>query len=306
MKQSIRRRSFRRFAAVFALSLLAWHSAHAKPQSFRDLSVEVIGKGRPVLMIPGLNSGADTWRETCAALQESKVQCHLVTLPGFAGLPPIKSDAFLDDMRDRLLAYVEERQLKRPVVIGHSLGGFLAMQMAIRQPTAFERVVIVDTVPFLGGLRDPAATVDTNRPIAEGMRKRMLELDDATYRTGTAHAVKGMASDPKRIETLVNWGLASDRATTAQAMYEMMTTDLRGSLDQMRVPTLVLGSWAGYKAYGGTKESTTETFRSQYAKLAGVRIELSEGGYHFLMWDDPIWLQTQVREFLTTDRTASH
>lgn len=308
MKQSIRRRSFRLFAATFALLALSWHAsaseAPAKTQSFRDLKIEVIGEGRPLLMIPGLNSSADVWRETCAALQKDKVQCHMVQLPGFAGQPAIGSEHFLDDMRDRLLAYVDEHKLKHPMVIGHSLGGFLATSMAIRQPGTFERVVVVDALAFLGAVQNPAATAESVRPMAEGMRKGMLAQDEATYLAATANAVKGLAHDPKRIETLEAWGKASDRATTTQAMYELMTTDLRESLDQVRAPTLVLGAWAAYAQYGATKESTAAIYKAQYARLEGVRIELSEGGYHFLMWDDPRWLQEQVRGFLVTDHTA--
>jgi len=104
------------------------------------------------------------------------------------------------------------------------------------------------------------------------------------------------------VETLTTWGNASDRAITAEAMYEMMTIDLRGSLDQIRVPTLVLGAWAAYAPYGATKESTAALYKAQYAKLDGVRIEMSEGGYHFLMWDDPQWLQQQVRGFIATGK----
>jgi len=300
--QSTFRRAFRVFAASFALSFAAWHAAHAaEPASFRDLKVEVVGKGRPVLMIPGLNSAGETWTETCAALQADRVQCHIVTLPGFAGQPSAKDanqQAWLDDMRDRLLAYTEARKLKRPVVIGHSLGGYLALQLALKQPKAFERVVIVDSLPYIGAIQNPAATVESVRPMAEAMRTRMLSQDDASYRAGVVNNVKGLTRDPQRVETLTVWGNASDRTITAEAMYEMMTTDLRPQLAQIRVPTLVLGSWAAYAPYGATKESTAGIFKAQYAKLEGVRIELSEGGYHFLMWDDPQWLQAQVRGFI--------
>ncbi|GAB3361266.1 alpha/beta fold hydrolase [Lysobacter tyrosinilyticus] len=306
--QSAFRRAFRIFAAGFALSFAVWHGAHAaEPQSFRDLKIEVVGKGRPVLMIPGLNSAGETWTETCAALQADHVQCHIVTLPGFAGQPSAKDanqQAWLDDMRDRLLAYTEARKLKHPVVMGHSLGGFLAMQMAIKQPKTFERVVIVDTLAFLGGLQNPAATAESVKPMAEAMRTRMRAQDDAGYRAGVLSSVKGLTRDPKRVETLSAWGNASDRAITTEAMYEMMTTDLRPQLAQIKVPALLLGSWAAYAPYGATKESTTAIFKAQYANLDGVRIELSEGGYHFLMWDDPQWLQAQVRGFIDASSTA--
>lgn len=305
MQQSRRRRSFRLFAAVLALSFLACHAAQAKTETFEQIQVEVIGEGRPVLMIPGLNSAGATWADICAALQGDAVQCHIVTLPGFAGQAAAKDadkDAWLADMSGRLLAYVEARRLKQPVVMGHSLGGFLALQMAIAQPAAFERLVIVDALPFLGAVRNPAATADSVKPMAAGMRTQMLTQDEAAYRAGTLNAVKGMAHDPARVETLVAWGNASDRAVTAQAMYELMTLDLRGDLARVRAPTLVLGSWAAYAPYGATKASTLQVFQGQYAKLDGVRIELSDSGYHFLMWDDPQWLQGQVRGFLANAR----
>jgi pimeloyl-ACP methyl ester carboxylesterase len=304
--QSAFRLVFRLFAAGFALSFAVWHSAQAAtPQAFRDLQVEVVGEGRPVLMIPGLNSAGETWTETCAALQADGVQCHIVALPGFAGRPSATDanrQAWLDDMRDRLLAYTEARKLKQPIVMGHSLGGFLAMQMAIKQPHAFERVVIVDALAFLGAIQNPAATAESVKPLAEGMRTRMLTQDEASYKAGVTSSVKGLTRDAKRVETLTAWGNTSDRAITSQAMYEMMTTDLRPQLARIEVPTLVLGSWAAYAPYGATRESTMAIFKAQYANLDGVRIELSEGGYHFLMWDDPQWLQSQVRGFIGTSK----
>jgi pimeloyl-ACP methyl ester carboxylesterase len=200
---------------------------------------------------------------------------------------------------------VDSRKLRDPVVMGHSLGGFLALQMAIKQPPAFDRVVIVDALAFLGAVQNPSATAESVKPMAEAMRTRMRSQDDAGYRAGVSAALKGMAHDAARIETLATWGNASDRAITSEAMYEMMTTDLRGELDRIKVPALVLGAWAAYAPYGATKESTAAIYRAQYAKLAGVRIEMSEGGYHFLMWDDPQWLQSQVRGFLNAKSTTA-
>jgi pimeloyl-ACP methyl ester carboxylesterase len=298
-----RSRLLRRIALAAAV-LIAAGTAQAKTVQFQDLSVEVVGEGRPVLMIPGLNSAAGTWRETCAGLQADHVQCHIVQLPGFAGAAPVKTDRFVDSMRDRLLAYIKDRKLAKPVVMGHSLGGFIALEMAIEQPKAIDRLVIVDSLAFLGALQNPAATAESVKPMAEAMRKRMTEQDAETYRLGVANAVKGMSLDEKRVATLVQWGEASDRATTAQAMYEMMTTDLRPQLAKIKTPTLLLGSWAAYASYGATKESTTAIFKAQYAMLDGVRIELSQAGYHFLMWDDPKWLQDQVRGFI--DAGAGH
>ena len=106
-----------------AMAVLGSGSAHAATgASAGKVQVEVVGKGRPLLMIPGLNSSAEVWRGTCRALKE--VQCHLVQLPGFAGAAPAdpRPADFLPAMRDQLLAYVHDQKLDHPAVIGHSLG----------------------------------------------------------------------------------------------------------------------------------------------------------------------------------------
>lgn len=297
--------SRRAWLAITASILTAWAAqADAAPERFRDLSVEVVGEGRPVLMIPGLNSGADTWRETCEALQAERIQCHLVQLPGFAGLPATEDDEFLPAMRDRLLAYIDAKGLK-PAVVGHSLGGVLALQMAIEEPDALGPLVIVDSLPYMAAVTNPAATPDSVRPMAEAMRTQMRSSDDATYAKNAEAAVRNMTHDAQRTELLKTWGRQSDRAVTSQAMYDMMVTDLRPQLGAVKSPTLVLGAWAAYKPYGATMESTANIFRSQFAKLDGVRVEMSEGGYHFLMWDDPQWLRSNIRDFLAAHPAAN-
>ena len=63
----------------------------ATETAFQGMKVEVIGEGRPLVMIPGLNSSAEVWRETCQALQPG-VQCHIPQLPGPMHLgPPVRA-----------------------------------------------------------------------------------------------------------------------------------------------------------------------------------------------------------------------
>ncbi|MFG6430054.1 alpha/beta fold hydrolase [Roseateles sp. LYH14W] len=286
-------------AAVGILTALYVSNSQAAPVEFRDLRVEVVGEGRPVLMIPGLNSAASTWTETCAALQPG-VQCHIVQLPGFAGAPAVATDNFLNGMRDRLLAYLDDRKLDKPVVMGHSLGGVLALQMAAEKPGRIERLVIVDSLPFLAGLR--GMTPEAARGMAAGMRQQMLAGTKEQWEAGTRQGAAGMSRSPANVERVVAWGLASDRATTAQAMSELWGEDLRPLLPRITTPTLVLGAWAAYEPMGATLDSTRGIFEAQYAGLKGAKVSMSQRGHHFLMWDDADWLVGEVRGFLAAGR----
>lgn len=286
-------------AAVGMLTALYVSHSQAAPVEFRDLRVEVVGEGRPVLMIPGLNSASSTWTETCAALQPG-VQCHLVQLPGFAGAPAVATDTFMTAMRDRLLAYLNDRRLAQPVVMGHSLGGVLALQMAAEQPGRIASLVVVDSLPFLAGLR--GMSPEAARGMAVGMRQQMLAGTKEQWEAGTRQGAAGMSRSPANIERVVAWGLASDRATTAQAMSELWGEDLRPLLPRITTPTLVLGAWAAYEPMGATLESTRGIFEAQYAGLRGARISMSARGHHFLMWDDADWLVGEVKGFLAAAR----
>ncbi|WP_164079789.1 alpha/beta fold hydrolase [Stenotrophomonas maltophilia] len=274
------------------------HAASASAPAAGKVQVEVVGKGRPLLMIPGLNSSAEVWRETCLALKD--VQCHLVQLPGFAGAAAAdpRPAEFLPAMRGQLLAYLHDQHLGPVVVVGHSLGGLLGLQMAQAEPKAVSALVVVDALPFLPAARDPKATADSVRPMADQLRKGMLAADAAQWQAQLRAGLPGMTRDPQRQAELGRWGEDSDRQTTADAMHAVMTTDLRDSIASIAAPTLVLGSWAGYQPMGGTEDGTRAVFQSQYAKLQGVQIAMSAQGFHFLMWDDPRWLQEQVQAFL--------
>lgn len=283
------------FATLFTLSA----AAAAKPVLHEGLQVEVRGQGRPVLFIPGLNSAAETWLPTCEALQADGVQCHLLQLPGFAGLPALEGQAerpFLPEMRRLVLAYIDAAGLQQPAVIGHSLGGALALMMAIEAPAKVGKLVVVDSLPFFPAAANPAATVEGMRAMAEGMRSGMkAQPDEAFFQQAKAAAAMGMSRDPDKVALIQQWGQDSDRDATTQAMYELFTTDLRAELAQVKADTKVLGAWAAYQPMGSTQDSTRGIFAAQYAGLPGVEIAMAPTAYHFIMFDDAEWLLTEVR-----------
>ncbi|MCC3160765.1 alpha/beta hydrolase [Hymenobacter sp. 15J16-1T3B] len=266
------------------------------PAQHPNFTVRVVGKGQPVLLIPGLTCPGAVWDETVAHYQK-QYQCHVVSLAGFGGAAaPASTEHLLQNVRDQLLQYIQTQRLQRPAVIGHSLGGFLALWMSTTQPEAVGPLLIVDSLPFLSAIQNPNATVETVRPMAEATRQQMSQgnMPAAQQRL----MMDGMITDTARQTVAMRWSRQSDRATVGQAMYDMYTTDLRQDVARIKQPVLVLGAWAAYKQYGSTKESTRAIFEQQYAQLPQHRIEMSEAGRHFLMWDDTQWFFAQADAFL--------
>jgi len=277
-------------------------SAQAAPEKFQALQISRSGEGRPVLMIPGLNSPASVWTETCAQLQPG-VRCLMVQLPGFAGSPALsKPEDFLQQMKGQLQALLQQEAPQGATVVGHSLGGVLGLMLAAdKQGKTVKQLVVVDSLPFLPGIQNPAATVEQVKPMAEGMRQGMRNAPTEGLRAQLTPMMAGMTRQSERIEDLVQWGLNSDRHTTAQAMYELWTTDLRPLLPQIQVPTTVLGAWAAYERMGSTQASTRAIFERQYADLKGLNLQMSDKGYHFLMWDDPSLVVGAIKKALVAN-----
>lgn len=278
--------------------------AQPAPTPHPAFEVAVTGHGRPVLLIPGLTCPGAVWAETVARYQ-GQYQCHVVSLAGFGGVGPQQPVPahLLQDTRDQLLAYIKAQKLRRPVVIGHSLGGFLALWLAATDPTAVGPLEIVDSLPFIAAIMDPATTAETARPQAEATRQQLSRGRSSL--AVSRQLAAAMVTDTARRTQVARWGVASDAATVAQAMYDMYTTDLRADVARIKQPVLVLGSWAGYAAYGATKASVRATFAQQYAQLPQARIELSEAGRHFLMYDDTAWFFAQTDAFLRQPTVAA-
>jgi pimeloyl-ACP methyl ester carboxylesterase len=259
--------------------------------------VKVTGHGQPMILIPGLSSSGEVW-ETTVDHYKDRFECHVLTVAGFAGVPRAAAP-MLDRVRDGIAAYIQEKHLDHPVIVGHSLGGFLALELASKYPALVGRLVIVDAYPFLPAVMDPKATLAGAKQMAAQMRKGMDGQTQADYERYVKSGVSTrlMVTSDSDFGRIVAWGLASDRTAVADAMSGMFDVDLRDDLAGIKSPTLVLGSWIAYKQY--TDRARTEAnLHAQYAKLAGVQIDVTDTARHFIMWDDPKWMFGVMDRFL--------
>jgi pimeloyl-ACP methyl ester carboxylesterase len=246
--------------------------------------VKVTGHGQPMLLIPGLASGAGTW-DTTVAHYKDRYECHAFTMAGFAGVPRVPGP-LLDRYRDGIAEYIRKHNLVKPVIVGHSLGGFVALAIGAKYPDLPGKLIIVDSYPFLFGAMTPGATPESARQAVAAMRQGIGQMTDemwANY-TKSGASTRMMVTKDSDFQRLVAWGLASDRTAVTDAMCDLFEADLRDDMARIKAPTLVL--------------LTSDSARDQYAKLAGVEIKVTTTARHFIMWDDPEWMFSQTDAFL--------
>jgi len=264
-------------------------------QAIHSFKVTRTGHGRPMILIPGLVSSGDVWSATVEHFKD-RYECHVLTLAGFAGQPAIPAP-FLQTVRDDVLRYIAENKLDHPVLVGHSLGGFLVYWIAATAPDKVGPIVSVEGVPYAGALMNPGATPESSRAVAEQMKTMYAQLTQEQLGEQTRAILPSMITDPKNAEAAAAWSRTSDPATAGEAMAELMTIDLRETAAAIRTPVLLVGA-AGRLQDDVTRKQVTAAYEAQVAKIPRHQVVMAEHARHFVMLDDPAFLFAAMDRFL--------
>lgn len=279
-------------ASFAAGSVQALGSAEGQP-----ISVVVEGNGPDVILIPGLASSRDVWRGLADRLGRSH-RLHLVQLAGFAGQPAVTGSTGLSaaPAAEAIADYITSQRLRSPAIIGHSLGGEVALMLGARHGDRIGRMMIVDALPFYSLLFDPDATSASVEARAAAFRDAMIAAPADQADAMQAASIGRLVKTPAARAALVDAGRRSDRRTVADAAYELMTTDLRPELSRIETPVEVV--YAYDPNYGVPAASVDALFGQAYATLPGVRLTRVDDSFHFVMLDQPERFSEIVEAFL--------
>jgi N-formylmaleamate deformylase len=244
-----------------------------EPTSFE---VEVVGEGRPIIFIPGLGCPGDVWNATAAHLEDQGFESHILTLAGFAGLPPIDKPISAT-VRKELTRYIQSRRLERPVIVGHSMGGFIAFWIAVNFPENTGPVIIVDAGPGLSG----------DLTEAKQLREKWRDASDEEFARQARFMYQGMARNKKALAPIAALAAKSNRKALGDAIYEMMITNLTSEMDKIESPVLLVLANGYYKT----------RIQRQVAAIADKQITIMPTG-HFVMLDDPAGFYKAIDAFL--------
>lgn len=250
--------------------------------------VKKSGQGKQsVILIPGFACSGDVWNETCSVLNES-FTCHVLTMAGFAGVDPKKNPSF-ENWEQGIVEYLRDQQLGKVIVIGHSMGGGLALALAADYSDLIEKIVVVDALPCLGALMDPDYKAEKN-PHCRLITKRMKQMSEEKFYEMQVNSMSRLMEDTLMRETAIGWSIDSDRETFAEMYCSFSNTDLRNRIKNVKCESLILLE----SEFTNFKPAVEE----QYAFLQGADLRYASRGLHFIMYDDRDWYFKQIRDFL--------
>lgn len=296
----------RRGVLAAALSLVAG-SALAQPVNklFADskyverdrISVEVVGKGPDVVLIPGLASSRETWKATAERLR-GKYRLHLVQIAGFAG-EPARANAegeLFNPTAEAIDAYLVDQNLAPATVVGHSLGGTIALHLAQTRGEHLKKVMIVDALPFFGLLTSQTATSDSVKPMAARMRDMMLASKTRATAAQLEPQMATMSKDAATRRLVAEWGAQSETSVVARMLYEDFILDLRPGLSSIKTPITLL--YPDAVAVGMPVGMAEKVYPPVYAPAAAVKPVLIKDSAHFIMLDQPEAFARELDAFL--------
>ena len=270
---------------LLALAFASAAPAAAAPFKPTRFSVTVTGSGPDVILIPGLASSPGIWRGTVAGVRGYRY--HLVHVSGFAGAAAggNRQGAVAAPVAQEIAAYIQANRLSRPAVVGHSMGGSVAMMLAARHPGAVGRVMVVDMLPATAtafGVPQTAA-----KPLAkliggewEGVDRIRRDLKSVFGRFGNSNWLESR----------------SDAGVVGRSMEELIATDLTRELPRIRAPLTVLYACPATLKF--TCGQIDRTYSLAYRSRPGTRLVRVDRSGHSIMLDQPAVFQATLKAFL--------
>lgn len=274
---------------LVTLFILLAHMLYAQ-QEPEAIQVEVRGQGKPVLLIPGFTVPGAGWEKVVSYL-EPHYECHVITLAGFGDVPPIDFP-WLPQVNEALQKYIQDKNLKNLSLIGHSLGGTLAIDIAARLPDRIAQLIIVDALPATGALYFPDFDPDA-LGYDSPYNKQQLAMTDTAFESMAGQMAQGMSLKPEAQQRIKNWILEADRKTYVYGYTDYLKFDVQERLKDIHLPVTIL---AADRPYG--EEAVRQTYTKQYANLADYELEIASNAAHFVMYDQPEWFKSQLQRLL--------
>ncbi|SEB51901.1 Pimeloyl-ACP methyl ester carboxylesterase [Tenacibaculum sp. MAR_2009_124] len=275
---------------AFIVTLLISFISFGQERSY-SFKIDKTGNGKQtVIFIPGFASSADVWNETVSQFDE-KFTCYTLTMAGFAGVRPKENSSF-NTWSNEIARFIKKEKINSPIIIGHSMGGGLALNIASDHPKLVKKILVIDALPCLMALTNPSFTSKDNNNCSP-MINQIMAMSDEQFAQMQKASVKTMTTNVNQQNTIVQWSLDSDKKTFASMYCDFLNIDLRNKIKSIECPSYILlqSHFKNFKTQIG----------SQYKNLKTANLEYANKGLHFIMYDDKEWYFNQLKENILSE-----
>ncbi len=247
---------------------------------------EVIGRGKPVLLLHGWLGSWRYWMPTMEALADT-YRSYALDFWGFGDSDKPGNRYSLDDYICQVEDFLDGLGIAQVSLVGHSLGGVVALCTALRRPQRLEKLALIDTPIWGNGLsasvkmvRNPLSRLVAGPRTQIALWMRSLKRVSAAW----SEMYDEILEDTEKL----------DYAAVQQSLECILSLDLRPKLGQLYTHTLVV--------YGDRDEFVDPEQAGFFADgtVATAQVVLLEGCRHFPFLDEPSKFNRLLKEFLAS------
>lgn len=255
-----------------------------------ELKAVVSGNGPPLLVLHGLFGSATNWRGIARAIADD-YEVHALDLRNH-GESPWSEQMDYPAMADDVQAYIEARSLQRPSLVGHSMGGKVAMALALQQPEALDRLIVADIAPVtypdtLGSYVQVMREIDPARTASRSEVQRQLQA-----RLPDPSVAGFLAQNLVSRNGGLAWRINLEAIAAAMPLLRSFPDELLAR--RCTLPTTVIaGAGSDYVAHHDGRD-----FAPMFNE---VRVEVIAGAGHWVHADHPQEFVAVLRRALGTE-----
>ncbi len=266
------------------------------------VNVVELGEGPPVLFVHGLIGSWPNWLEQLPVLARTH-RVIAVDLPGSNHSPAPTGNVSISGYARTLDALLDTLELDAAAIVGHSMGGFAAAELALEHPRRVERLVLVAPAGLstYHDPRDPRAMRElrrihrVQRPFAATVAWGAAHADALARRPGLRKiALRSLVHRPDRLPAPLAAELirGADMAAFVPALHAILDYDFRHRLPEIACPTLIV--------WGAEDRVVTVRDADAYAELIpGSRSVVLPDTGHLPQVERPAELNALLAEFLS-------
>ncbi|AGW93421.1 hypothetical protein N234_25650 [Ralstonia pickettii DTP0602] len=275
-----------------------WKALRPRPDAvFQVGSLEIeyrAGHGAALIFIPGMAAGAWAWDEIAPRFAPAH-RVYAVTMPGFDGRAA-PAGPLIERVSNDLKSLVQEENLLRPILVGHSSGAFTAFHVAMAHPDSFGGIVAVDGFPVF------ATAAEAPRQQRAGMADKVATLlgrneDAVAFGSAMRNFILARTTQPAKGGQLAELAASSCPAATESYVLETLPQGLRPGLAGLRMPVLVLAAVHSYKQDLPEQEMLA-FYERMMAGATRCEVRLIADSCHFAMLDQPDLVRDAIADFL--------
>lgn len=223
----------------------------ATDQPITGQQLHTVEAGQPSRQVALLIHGwSSSWYAMSPLLKllGQRFRAIAVDLPGYGESPPLPDRVTIPAYADLLADFVEEVTDGPVVLVGHSMGGMISLTMALRYPALVERMVLIDPTisghlsQYINLFVSPITILERfglGGLIVSTVEQTMVGLTDRLMRPASFAERSGITRE-EHMRLQADVRRPGQGRVRAECFFAMRENDLRGKLDQIEAPSLVL------------------------------------------------------------------